>query len=91
MSETAPVETPKRGLRKTRVGEVVSNKMQKTVVVKTTMRVPHPKFGKIIKSVKKFYAHDEEEKAQIGDLVRIAETRPLSKLKCWRVVEILKH
>ena len=91
MSETAPVETAKRGLRKTRVGEVVSNKMQKTVVVKTTMRVPHPKFGKIIKSVKKFYAHDEEQKAQIGDLVRIAETRPLSKLKCWRVVEILKH
>ena len=91
MSETAPVEKPKRGLRKTRVGEVVSNKMQKTVVVKTTMRVPHPKFRKIIKSVKKFYAHDEEQKAQIGDLVRIVETRPLSKLKCWRVVEILKH
>ena len=91
MSKTAPVETPKRGLRRTRVGEVVSNKMQKTVVVKTTTRVPHPKFGKIIKSIKKFYAHDEEQKAQIGDLVRIAETRPLSKLKCWRVVEILKH
>ena len=91
MSETAPVETPKRGLRTTRVGEVVSNKMQKTVVVETTMRVPHPKFRKIIKSVKKFYAHDEEQKAQIGDLVRIVETRPLSKLKCWRVVEILKH
>ena len=91
MSETAPVETPKRGLRKTRVGEVVSNKMQKTVVVETTMRVPHPKFRKIIKSVKKFYAHDEEQKAQIGDLVRIVETRPLSKLKCWRIVEILKH
>jgi small subunit ribosomal protein S17 len=91
MSEPATVEMPKRGLRKTRVGEVVSNKMQKTVVVKTTTRVPHAKFGKIIKSVKKFYAHDEEEKAQIGDLVRIVETRPLSKLKCWRVVEILKH
>ena len=91
MSETATEETTKRGLRKTRVGEVVSNKMQKTVVVETTMRVPHPKFGKIVKSVKKFYAHDEEQKAQIGDLVRIAETRPLSKLKRWRVVEILKH
>ena len=91
MSETSTVETPKRGLRKTRVGEVVSNKMQKTVVVETTTRVPHPKFGKIVKHVKKFYAHDEEQKAQIGDLVRIAETRPLSKLKRWRVVEILKH
>ena len=91
MSETATTETTTRGLRKTRVGEVVSNKMQKTVVVKTTTRVPHPKFGKIVKSVKKFYAHDEEQKAQVGDLVRIVETRPLSKLKCWRVVEILKH
>ena len=91
MSETATVETPDRGLRKTRVGEVVSNKMKKTIVVETTTRVPHPKFGKIVKHVKKFYAHDEEQKAQIGDLVRIAETRPLSKLKRWRVVEILKH
>lgn len=93
MSETSTVETtaPARGLRKTRVGEVVSNKMQKTVVVKTTMRVPHPKFGKIVKSTKKFYAHDEEQKAQIGDRVRIMETRPLSKLKRWRIVEILKH
>jgi small subunit ribosomal protein S17 len=91
MSETATVEAPKRGLRKTRVGQVVSNKMNKTVVVSTTTRVPHPKFGKIVKNVKKFYAHDEDQKAQVGDLVRIAETRPLSKLKRWRVVEILKH
>ena len=91
MSETATVETPDRGLRKTRVGEVVSNKMKKTIVIETTTRVPHPKFGKIVKHVKKFYAHDEEQKAQVGDLVRIAETRPLSKLKRWRLVEILKH
>jgi small subunit ribosomal protein S17 len=53
--------------------------------------VPHPKFGKIVKNIKKFYAHDEEEKAQPGDLVRIMEIRPMSKLKRWRVVEILKH
>src|SRR6266446_2596579 len=91
MSETEVIETPARNLRKTRVGEVVSNKMKKTVVVETTTRVPHPKFGKIVKHVKKFYAHDEEQKAQIGDLVRIVETRPLSKLKRWRLVEILKH
>jgi small subunit ribosomal protein S17 len=91
MTDTATVETPRRGLRKTRVGQVVSNKMQKTIVVETTTRVPHPKFRKIVKSVKKFYAHDEEQKAQIGDLVRIMETRPMSKLKRWRVVEILKH
>lgn len=91
MSDTATAETPKRGLRKTRVGEVVSNKMNKTIVVETTTRVPHPKFRKIVKNVTKFYAHDEEQKAQVGDLVRIAETRPLSKLKRWRLVEILKH
>jgi len=80
-----------RALRKTRVGQVVSNKASKTAVVETVTRVPHPKFGKIIKQVKRFHAHDEENKAQIGDTVRIMETRPISKLKCWRVVEILKH
>ncbi len=91
MSDAPILEAPKRGLRKTRVGKVVSNKMQKTVVVETTTRVPHPKFGKIIKNIKKFHVHDEDGKAKPGDLVRIVETRPLSKLKRWRVVEILKH
>ena len=81
----------KRGLRKTRVGVVVSNKMQKTAVVETTARVPHPKFRKIVKQSTKFYAHDEDGRAQVGDLVRIMETRPLSKLKRWRLVEVLKH
>jgi small subunit ribosomal protein S17 len=90
-STTATVETPSRGLRKERVGQVVSTKMSKTLVVETTTRVPHAKFGKIIKQVKRFYAHDEEGKAQLGDTVRIAETRPLSKLKRWRLVEIIKH
>ena len=79
------------GLRKSRIGEVTANKMHKTVVVETVTRVPHAKFGKIIKQVKKFYVHDEEGKAQVGDVVRISETRPLSKLKRWRLVEILKH
>ena len=83
--------TPTRGLRKERVGQVVSTKMKKTAVVETTTRVPHAKFGKIVKQVKRFYAHDEEGKAQTGDTVRIAETRPLSKLKRWRLVEIIKH
>ena len=91
MSETATAEQPARNLRKTRVGLVVSTSMQKTAVVETVTRVPHAKFGKIIKQVKKFYAHDEEGKAQVGDTVRIAETRPLSKLKRWRLVEIIKH
>lgn len=80
-----------RALRKTRVGIVVSNKMDKTAVIETVTRVPHPKFRKIVKQSKKFYAHDEDNKAQVGDLVRIMETRPLSRLKCWRLVEVLKH
>lgn len=92
-TETAAPDAPSsaRNLRKERVGQVVSNKMQKTVIVETTTRVPHARFGKITKQVKRFYAHDEEGKAQLGDTVRIAETRPLSKLKRWRLVEIVKH
>jgi small subunit ribosomal protein S17 len=94
MSETATAtapEAPARNLRKERIGQVVSTKMNKTLIVETTTRVPHARFGKITKQVKKFYAHDEEGKAQLGDTVRIVETRPLSKLKRWRLVEILKH
>ena len=92
MTENQTVETQAaRNLRKTRVGQVVSSKMNKTAVVETVTRVPHAKFGKIVKQVKKFHAHDEENKAEVGDTVRIMETRPISKLKCWRIVEILKH
>ena len=92
MSETTTETTEAaRNLRKERVGQVVSVKMQKTVVVETTTRVPHPKFGKIMKQVKKFYVHDEESVAKLGDTVRITETRPLSKLKRWRLLEVLKH
>jgi small subunit ribosomal protein S17 len=94
MSESATTisaTVPSRALRKERVGQVVSTKMQKTAVVETTTRVPHAKFGKIVKQVKRYYAHDEEGKAQVGDTVLITETRPLSKLKRWRLVEIIKH
>jgi small subunit ribosomal protein S17 len=94
MSETTTETTEAaaaRNLRKERVGQVVGVKMQKTVVVETTTRVPHPKFGKIMKQVKKFYVHDEDSQAKLGDTVRIAETRPLSKLKRWRLLEVLKH
>jgi small subunit ribosomal protein S17 len=84
-------ETPKRHLRKTRVGEVVSNKMNKTIVVAVVRRVPHTKFGKIVKRTKKFYVHDEHNQCAIGDLVRVEETRPLSRLKRWQLVEVLKH
>ena len=85
-------ETPKKpGLRKTRVGVVTSTKMDKTIVVEYVARVPHPKFKKIVKKSKKFYAHDENSMAKVGDKVRIVETRPLSKLKCWELVEVLTH
>lgn len=83
--------TKKPGLRKTRVGVVTSTKMDKTIVVEYVARVPHPKFKKIVKKSKKFYAHDENSTAKLGDKVRIVETRPLSKLKCWELVEVLTH
>jgi len=79
-----------RASRKTRTGEVVSSDMNKTIVVRTVARVPHPKFGKIVKQMKKFYAHDEQNEAKAGDRVRIMETRPLSKLKRWRLVEVIQ-
>ena len=83
-------ETASRAARKTRTGEVVSSSMNKTIVVRTVTRVPHPKFGKIVKQMKKFYAHDEQNQAKPGDTVRIVETRPLSKLKRWRLVEVIQ-
>ena len=93
MTEQTQPGSPEKGrnLRKERVGQVVSNRMSKTAVVETVSRVPHPKFGKIIKQVKRFYVHDEESVAQVGDTVRIIEVRPLSKLKRWRLVEVVKH
>jgi small subunit ribosomal protein S17 len=83
-------ETATRATRKTRTGEVVSSRMNKTIVVRTVTRVPHPKFGKIVKQMKKFYAHDEQNQAKPGDTVRIMETRPMSKLKRWRLVEVVQ-
>ena len=80
-----------RAHRKERLGEVISNKMAKTIVVRVERRFRHPKFKKVITHYRKFYAHDEKSEAQIGDRVRIQETRPLSKTKCWRLVEVLEH
>ncbi len=80
-----------RNLRKERVGVVTSNKMDKSVVVVVERKVKHPKYGKFVKQSKKFYAHDEKNDCNIGDTVKIMETRPLSKLKCWRLVEILER
>jgi small subunit ribosomal protein S17 len=90
--ETA-VETPAatRGHRKERVGEVIANKMTKTIIVRVERRFPHPKFKKVITGYKKFYAHDEKSEAKVGDRVRIQETRPLSKTKRWRLVEIVER
>jgi small subunit ribosomal protein S17 len=88
---TEQEQSVRRGHRKTRVGTVVSDKMQKTVVVAIQRRVPHPTYGKMITRTKHFKAHDEQNASKAGDVVRIMETRPLSKDKRWRVVEILER
>ena len=80
----------KKALKNEKVGEVVSTKMQKTIVVEVSRRVPHPLYKRIIGKRKKFYAHDEEGQANLGDVVRIIECRPLSKLKRWRLVEVVQ-
>ena len=90
----APAQAPAtsaRANRKERVGEVIANKMAKTITVRVERRFPHPKFKKVITGYKKFYAHDEKSEAKVGDRVRIEETRPLSKTKRWRLVEVVEH
>ncbi len=82
--------TEERNLRKTRVGVVTSDKMEKTVVVSVETLVEHPLYGKRVKQTTKFKAHDEQNQCKVGDKVRIMETRPLSKDKRWRVVEIIE-
>jgi small subunit ribosomal protein S17 len=85
MSET----TVKRGHRKERIGEVISDGMSSTIVVRVRRRIHHPRYKKVITVFSKCYAHDEKEQAKVGDQVRILETRPLSKTKCWRLVEVI--
>lgn len=80
-----------RNLRKERIGVVVSNKMDKSIVVEIERREKHPIYGKFIKKTSRFMAHDEKNDSNIGDTVRIMETRPLSKRKCWRLVEIIER
>jgi small subunit ribosomal protein S17 len=77
--------------RNEKVGQVVSTKMQKTIVVEVEMRKAHPKYKRIVKSNRKFYAHDEQNTARVGDVVRIRETRPLSKLKRWNLEEVIRR
>ena len=80
-----------KGRRQYKVGRVVSDKMDKTVVVAVDYLKPHPLYRKIIRKTNKFHAHDETNQCQIGDVVRIGETRPVSKTKCWEIVEIVKR
>ncbi|MDB4353776.1 30S ribosomal protein S17 [Akkermansiaceae bacterium] len=86
-----PSENGEKKNQKVRVGLVKSTSMDKTIVVEYINRVPHPQFKKIVKRSKKFYAHDENGSAAVGDKVRIRETRPMSKLKRWELVEVLSH
>lgn len=81
----------KRNLRKERIGVVTSDKMEKSIVVAVERKVKHPKYGKFVKKTTKFVAHDEKNESGIGDTVRIMETRPLSKTKNWRLVEIVER
>ncbi len=80
-----------RNLRKERIGMVSSQKMDKTIVVSVVVREKHPMYGKFMKKTKKFYAHDDKNECNVGDTVKIMETRPLSKMKRWRLVEILER
>ena len=89
MSEATAAKEQSR--RNEKVGQVVSTKMQKTIVVEVEMRKAHPKYKRVMKTNKKFYAHDEQNSARVGDMVRIRETRPLSKLKRWQLEEIVRR
>ena len=81
----------KRNLRKERIGKVTSNKMQKSIVVSEVKKVKHPMYGKYVLKTKKYVAHDEKNDCNIGETVKIMETRPISKSKCWRLVEIIER
>lgn len=92
MSDTTPqTETPARGARKTLRGRVVSDKMDKTVTVEVVRSKRHPLYHKTVRIKRRFYAHDDSNQARVGDVVEIASTRPLSKLKRWRLVQVLER
>ena len=89
MTSAAPEKV--RGNRKSRVGQVVSDVRNKTIVVEVERRTSHKRYKKVVKSRKRYAAHDEQNQAKVGDVVRISETRPISKNKCWRLVEIISR
>ena len=88
---TTPNLETARGKRKERLGEVISNKMTKTIIVRVERRFPHPTYKKVVTGYKKLYAHDEKSEAKVGDRVKIEETRPLSRLKRWRLVAVVNR
>ena len=90
-TETNTQPAPAAGRRKEVVGEVVSNRMQKTIVVQVVRKKSHTFYGRVVSKSKKFYAHDEKNEAHIGDVVRLEETRPLSKLKRWRLKQVVRR
>ncbi len=90
MAETTTTVATARGNRKERIGEVISTKMAKTIIVRVERRFAHPRFKKVVTGYKKFYAHDEKSEAKVGDRVKIEETRPLSKTKRWRLVSVVE-
>jgi small subunit ribosomal protein S17 len=93
MPEATPTEATatERGKRKERLGRVIAANMAKTIVVRVQRRFPHARYKKVVTAYAKFYAHDEKSQAKVGDLVLIQETRPLSKLKRWRLIEVVEH
>ena len=91
MAEKMQPGQPAQGRRKEVVGEVVSNRMSKTIVVEVVRKKSHPFYGRVVSKAKKFYAHDEKNDAKVGDVVRLQETRPLSKLKRWRLKEVVRR
>ena len=90
-AKVVATEPEKAGRKTEKIGEVISTKMQKTIVVQVSRRVPHPLYKRIVKKHKKFYAHDEKGTAQVGDVVRIAECGPMSKLKSWSLEEVVRR
>lgn len=90
-ADQAGIEAGRESRRNEKVGAVVSTKMEKTIVVKVEMAKAHPKYKRVMRTSKKFYAHDEQNSARVGDIVRIRETRPLSKLKRWQLEEIVRR
>ncbi len=91
MAEATTILNTSRGDRKERVGEVIANRMAKTIVVRVERRFQHPRFKKVVTGYKKLYAHDEKGEAKVGDRVRIQETRPISKTKRWRLLAVVDH